>query len=367
MTNKQHFLRILVLSIILCLLVAYYAYQKIYTSPITVSIEKNFVITSNFDFIHEHWKEEKLSQLRTQESYATITATTQFDYFLQLCHWVHQQWEWSEPDPYPLSNALDILADIRAKKTGGFCGQYAYVFADVLKSIGFFDVRYIELWSPTGKSHFSVEVWSDQYEKWIMLDPDQALYYELADSKIPANAYEIRESLLNPAFKVNERPVHAQTPIAHHVTKDVYANFAVSLRSDLLRHTKPLTVQDRFDMFLFYQDQHTQTSAFQQVGDKIPYRHITTRKEDIYYDCNRVRIEYSIDTSLPGVVLEFFTEQSMANFKGFIVSVDQGKTWKYSPYQYLLTGQHDEYEVWVRPVNMFDRHGITTKAYIRFD
>lgn len=366
MINMKRVSRKLVLSMILLILLLYYGYQNIYKSRITVHLDRNEIIQSNFDFIHEHWKEEKLSQLQAQESYTTITATSQFNYFLQLCHWVHQQWESSVPDPYPLSNAIDILADIRAQKTGGFCGQYAYVFADVLKSVGFFDVRYVELWGPMGQSHFSVEVWCDQYEKWIMLDPHQALYYELNDSGIPANAYEIRESLLNASFHVKEKPIHAQIPVKHYVSKNVYMNFAVSLRSDLLRHSTPLTIQDRFDMFLFYQDQHTKPSAFKQFGHVIPYRHITMRKEDIYYDCNYVRVEYTIDFSEPHVALEFFTDQSMANFQGFIVSEDQGKTWKSSPYQFQITGKREEYEIWVKPVNMFDRQGMTTKVYIQF-
>ncbi len=358
--------RVIVLGLILSLLIIYYVYREIGSTSIEVNIDRNFIIQSNFNFTYEHWKEEKLLQLREQEDYKDITSDNQFNYFLQLCNWVHQQWEHSNPDPYPLSNAIDILADIRSQKTGGFCGQYSYVLADVLKSLGFFAVRYVELWSNSGESHFVVEVWCDQYEKWVILDPDRNLYYELTAPELPANAYEIRNSLYTNS-EVRARNIETRSIIGEDSKKNLYANFAVSLRSDLFRHTKPLSIQDRFDMFLFFKDGSTDETVFKMFNNRLPYRHITTRKEDIYYDCNRVRIEYSISEAANQVFLEFYTDRSMANFKTFALSFDKGKTWKQIYYQIVLTDEFEEYELWVRPLNMFDRPGCITKAHIFFE
>ena len=156
-------------------------------TEVRISCER--IRLSNFPFHYEHWKEQRLFQLRNQENFREISGRNQFEYFLKLCDWTHRQWQRSVPDPYPLSNAIDILADIRSKKTGGFCGQYAYVLADVLKSLGFFAVRYVELWSGSGESHFVVEAWSDQYQKWAILDPDNNLFYEIEGSGRPASAH----------------------------------------------------------------------------------------------------------------------------------------------------------------------------------
>ncbi|MDY6862156.1 MAG: transglutaminase-like domain-containing protein [Thermodesulfobacteriota bacterium] len=354
--------RKIILIAILIVITAFYIYQEKISLNIEVQITRNFIIQSNFDFIYEHWKEEKLFRLRENEDYKDITAKDQFDYFLKLCDWTHNQWEYSIPDPYPLSNAIDILADIRSKKTGGFCGQYSYVLADVLKSLGFFAVRYVEVWCNTGKSHFAIEVWCDQYEKWILLDPDKNIFYELVDLGIPANAYEIRNSLFT------EKKVIAKTADGHrrkldNINNGLFANFAVSLRSDLLRHTRPLTIHDRFHMFIFFKDHYTNEKVFK---GKIPYTHITTRLYDLYYDCNRTRIEYNINNKDKSIALEFFTDQSMANFNGFQISLDRGKNWEISSSHYFKKGDCEKFELWVRSVNTFGRHGCITKAQIFF-
>lgn len=370
MTKQLYNSRTCVLGLIFCGVLAYALYEWRHPPAIEVSIPRNTIIHSNFDFLYEHWKEEKLRQLREQENYTDLTAASEFAYFLKLCAWVHQQWESSDPEPYPLCNALDILADIRAGKTGGFCGQYAYVLADVLKSVGFFAVRYVELWSRTGESHFVVEVWSNEYEKWILLDPHQNLYYELEQTQLPANAYEIRLALLEPsAPRVIARQADDPTQRTTNPDIAVYAHFAVSLRADLLRHTKPLTIQDRFDMFLYYRDHYTDETVFQQpiFHNRIPYAHITTRPEDVYYDCNRVRVEYTIQKPTRQVVFQFLTEQSMPNFQFFKVSVDRGQQWERSADRYVFQGEPgSQHELWVAPVNMAGRIGSITKIFVKF-
>lgn len=357
--------RVWVLAGILLVCVIIYFSGVLAPTTVKVEIKRTKIVKSNYDFIYEHWKEEKLKQLRETEDFAKISESTQFKYFLGLCDWVHRQWLRSVPDPYPLSNALDILKDIRSGKTGGFCGQYAYVLADVLKSLGFFNVRYVELWSNKGKnqSHFVVEVWSDRYEKWVILDPDYNLYYEIKSTGLPANAYEIRRSLFG-GEAVAARPIDSSQTIKKDEQVHFYANFAVSQRSDLLRHTKPLTIGDRFDMFLFFRDRNT--SDFYPAGG-IPYTHVTERIEDLYFDCNAARVEYTIDKGTQDVLLSFFTDGSMPNFKGFSVSKDLGKTWVELPGNRLRVKKSTAPVVFLlTPVNMYGKPGCLNTINIEF-
>jgi len=373
MKDKRPFLtlRLLVLSFVLLGCIIIYFSGILAPNTVNVDIKRKTIIKSNYHFIYEHWKEEKLNYLRENEDFVKLKAPNQFKYFLELCDWVHRQWERSIPDPYPLSNAIDILKDIRSQKTGGFCGQYAYVLADVLKSLGFFNVRYVELWSNRGKnqSHFVVEAWSDRYEKWVTLDPDFNIYYEIKDSGIPANAYEIRQSLFSEQ-KVRARPVNPSQKIKEDEQMHLYANFAVSLRSDLMRHTKPLTIGDRFHMFLFFKDKHT-GDFFPGNGaggsGGIPYTHVTERKEDLYFDCNIARVEHSIDKSTKEVTLSFFTDNSMPNFKNFSISKDLGKNWQPLKGNIYRVKKNDRtIDLLVAPVNMYGRPGCVNKISIQF-
>ncbi len=365
MKSKPTSTRLLILLAVLLICIIIYFSGVLAPTGVEVEIQRKTIVKSNYDFIYEHWKEEKLEQLRGNEDFVKIRESDQFKYFLKLCHWVQQQWERSIPDPYPLSNAIDILADIRSGKTGGFCGQYAYVLGDVLKSLGFFNVRYVELWSSRSKdtTHFVVEAWSDQFEKWIILDPDYNIYYEIEHSGIPANAHDIRQSLFK-GPKVKARSIDPSRQVKEDENIHLYANFAVSLRSDLMRHTKPLTIGDRFHMFIFFIDKHT-TDFYS--GGGIPYTHVTERKEDLYFDCNAARAEYEVDENTGDVILSFFTEGSMPHFKHFAVSKDTGKTWNpLRGNQYRVEKSRKPVTLLVTPVNMYGRPGCINRVLIRF-
>ncbi len=336
----------------LLLLIAAACFFLFRPDKINVETGDNTIIKSNYSFIYEHWKEEGLRRLFDRENYKDIKAESQFDLFIKLCDWTHSQWEHSIPDPYPLSNALDILDDIRSGKTGGFCGQYSYVLADVLKSLGFFAVRYVEISDRSGNSHFVVEAWCDQFEKWVILDPDRNVFYRLQDSVTPANAVEIHRAYLENG-DISEVDIGTGEVRAKPGSMSLYYNFAVSMRSDLIRHRKPLTIQDRLDMFLFYRDEGR--------NDVPPYRNVTSRLNDIYFDCNKVRIEWEEGEDGKSVILSFFTDQSMPNFSSFMVSSDNGKNWRLSEGTESITGSCC---IQVKPVNAAGRPGCVNYAVV---
>jgi len=362
--KRVYLLALLLLAVVLAVL----QFNK-RPAQIRVEVDRNVIVKSNFDFIPEHWREPRLEQLAREESFPRIAAADQIGYYLALCDWVHQQWPASNPDPYPLCNAVDILRDIRAGKTGGFCGQYAYVLADVLKAAGYFSVRYVELWSnaENNQSHFVVEAWCDQYAKWVVLDPYDDLWYELKDTGVPASAFEVRSAFFG-GRPVAARPAAPGAPVDPGKNMNLYANIAVSLRSDLMRHNAPLSGEDRLRTFLFYRDTHSPDSFRWQGQIRARYETVTERIEDLYYDCNRVRVENSRDPATGDLVLAFFTDGSMANFKAFSLSLDGGKTWSAltgNRYRPVLAGTRQR--VLVTPVNQRGRQGCVTTVTITRD
>jgi hypothetical protein len=358
--QKKHAMRLLLPMAAVFLLLALFLSRQAFQTGIRVEISPVSARKSNFHFIPEHWKEPKLQQLRHDEGFKDLQFNDQLDLFLKLCDWTHRQWAMSIPDPYPLSNAVDILADIRSGRTGGFCGQYAYVLADVLKSIGFFSVRYVELWSAGAESHFVIEAWADQFGKWMILDPAENIYYVFSDSGLPANALEIRAALLQAGPVAAHSAGKPRSDRGKH-KMHLYANFAVSLRSDLMRLTKPLTVGDRFEMFLFFRDEKTDPAAFK---GRIPYSHITSRIDDIYFDCNYVRVGHRVDKKKNQVTLSLSTEGSMFNFDRFALSRDKGKSWLPCGDTITLPLGIGDSSLWVASVNMMGRFGRPTKVDI---
>jgi hypothetical protein len=322
-----------------------------------VAVERTAIVRSTFDFIPEHWKEPRLRELFLREGFKELTATGELDLFLAGCDWTHRQWPSGEPRPYPLCNALDILDDIRAGRTGGFCGQYAYVLADVLKASGFFAVRYVELTRPDGEGHFVVEAWSDEHAKWVVLDPAYDLWYRLKGSGAPASALEVRDALFGGPVVEPVAARGALDPRAASLAP-YYSHVAVSLRSDLMRSARPLTNQDRYDMFLFFRDAHTGAP----YAKAIPYRNVTERREDVLWDANVVRVE--VARAADRVNLALRTDGSMPNFKGFRMRTDPAGEWKPCGSSLEIARASGVKTLWVVPVNQFDRPGVPNRVDI---
>jgi hypothetical protein len=136
----------------------------------TIEILKHDQVPYRRSRLHFRWEDPAhpvLRRLRRREKLDDVIAgrETEIDRFMALLNWTRGQWEPGTPSPYPAWNAEVILREIRAKRTGGFCGQYAHVLGQSLLSLGQ-QMRYIGL-----KEHFALEVWSNELTKWIALDP----------------------------------------------------------------------------------------------------------------------------------------------------------------------------------------------------
>ena len=232
--------------------------------------------TSNYGFAHEGLGVYKVVRLREQERLDELVTQAQDELQIieSLTLWTRRQFEPGIPDPYPLSNGLDILADIRSGKTGGFCGQYAYLLADALKSYGFFDVRYVETWADETNSHFLVEVWSNQLGRWMLLDPlHAALVVDSAGEPLStwdAHAVAVgsgdgdaRRKWLAPEDEVARPPDDEYFPL--------FRLPAISLRSNLARQTQPWTIKERREQFLALRDDSNadlRPGYYQQESDR---------------------------------------------------------------------------------------------------
>jgi hypothetical protein len=91
--------------------------------------------------------------------------------------------------------ALEILRGVEDGQTF-FCSQYAHVFVSAAASLGWIDRelalrRHQDQPGQSSSEHSTTEIWSNQYRKWIMMDPTANMHVEKRD--VPLSAYEIRQ------------------------------------------------------------------------------------------------------------------------------------------------------------------------------
>jgi hypothetical protein len=125
--------------------------------------------------IHEDpWQHPRLRRLRQRENLDEVVSPgkTQFEKIVLLRGWARRQWE-AGPGPfyYPAWDALEILDLARQHHNRAFCAQYAVLFLQTCRSMGL-HARYLDM------GHFLASVWSDEYDRWVVMDPTNDLHYE---------------------------------------------------------------------------------------------------------------------------------------------------------------------------------------------
>ena len=140
----------------------------------------------------------KLRELREREGLDAVAggATAEFDRQVRLMDWVHRRFpRFGQPS----TNAQGALEIVRAIDSGHtfFCSQYAQLMVSAAASLGWVDrplaLRRHQGVNRVGGSteHAVTEIWSNQHDKWVMLDPTSNLYVER--DGVPLNAIEIRQ------------------------------------------------------------------------------------------------------------------------------------------------------------------------------
>ncbi len=138
----------------------------------------------------------KLKELREKYKLDEVVAPgkDEFDRQVLLLDWTHHQFKkFGRPSANP-RGALEILKCVEEGHTF-FCAQYGETFVSAAASLGWVDRalalrRHRDYPGAGSPEHTSTEIWSNQYRKWVMLDPTANLYVE--KDGVPLNAVEIR-------------------------------------------------------------------------------------------------------------------------------------------------------------------------------
>ena len=247
---------------------------------------------------------------------------TELARMLRLREWTKARFPLGVPKPYPPWDARVVLDWVESGRTGAFCAQFAHVFVQCAAALGW-PARYVgALSDETGKGHFVAEIWSNQYDKWVLMDPLYNVHYERKG--IPLNALELHRAWLDArgegvAVVRGERHFDDDPRIedeAHRLI-DCYGRFNLYLRSD--HPVTPVTAEERDAeaaggqaySLNFLDDRTTRQERFGRLQ--------SDRVEDFYWAINQTYLRIrSADADGLALVLD----HNMPDFSHFEGDVD---------------------------------------------
>ncbi len=234
-------------------------------------------IKSPYFFHYQDINHPKAKLLRVKVEPAIEGISNEWEQLIALRKWIKSQWEHGEPQ-FRTWDAL-ILLNLAGKGSRFWCSQYSIVYVQCCAVLGL-PARHLELYTENLDSHAVTEVWSNDYNKWIVMDVDYNCYY-IKDG-IPLSALEIHNAWLDgetDLIKI-ERGGTATMPDPHDAHKNLmayYNHLGYILRNDFLT----LEVEGAIPTHKIpgrhpqWVDERTPPLSF--------YSQITNRISDIYY------------------------------------------------------------------------------------
>lgn len=295
--------------------------------------EKNGVIhLRSWGFKNESLDHPGLKRLREKEKLDQVIAAgkDEFEKMRLLMDWVNSQWTNSAPDPYPPWDANRILALIRAGKTGGFCAQYAVVLGQAALSLGWIP-RYLDITTrerDPALGHFTVELWSNQHNQWVVLDPFFDCYFEREGK--PLSALEIHQALVaGESDKIKLVRGQGKNAAANSRLSDpqILAKFfhlAVDLRNNHL--SSPQHFWDRRDGYLSWKDDFTD-------GQPDLYQRFTKNPLEFNFPLNQLQVRL-VAGPAPEVLL-CMMRTNAPNLETIELKINDGP-WQTPPNPYTL-------------------------------
>ncbi len=163
--------------------------SAVYTVP-SHEAENIYMQNLPMRFYHENFHSEKLKSLK-KYAYSEYCKTGKDEYerMLLLKDWVHRELRYSlKCMDQQVKNSLMILNASR-EGSGFICTHFTSLYIQSALSVGW-TARYFFFKSTGIRQHAAPDIWSNQYRKWIFIDPSWNIHIE--KNGVPLTINEIR-------------------------------------------------------------------------------------------------------------------------------------------------------------------------------
>lgn len=146
-------------------------------------------------FYHESPEAHQLRSLLETYDYGEYASAgkTEFEKMQLLRDWVYRHIAYDSN--FADQDLLDAPAILERAKDGGafLCTNFATVYLQCALSLGW-TARYFILRMPTGEAHATCDIWSNEYRKWVFMDPSWNVHLE--KKGVPLSIEEVRREWL---------------------------------------------------------------------------------------------------------------------------------------------------------------------------
>ena len=347
--------------------------------------QNEWIVKGAFPFAYQA-PDDMLTELRRRYELDEVAQAgrTEFEQMLLLLEWVHTRWKHGSNLAPPARNALEIL---RAAEQGGdfMCGWYSVTLMQCLLALGFV-ARTVSIaktateWmahDERGIGHSITEVWSHQFHKWIMLDPDYNVYYE-RDGAIACPLARWISIGHGSARRWNEvRMMEGPTP------------FRLSDRRNFDEFKPSLWTAFRHNIGDWYADvgvlmgntQHSSTDSLQVLRwmdewtppNIVDRNHptsasFTSNEHDMYWTVDQVQINLKADETAwqqEEALLHVSLEHSMPNIASLLVRLGE-EAWRKTEADFSWKLRPGKNQIMAKAVNAFGREGHTSRIVLRY-
>ena len=314
-----------------------------------IDVGNQEIRTTSMPFAYEDFKHPKLAELRRKYKLDEVVAgaETEFEKMVMLRNWVKSQWRYKPPtDKYPAWDADEIL---QLKK--GFCVQFAIVYMQCCQSLGY-NARFVFGYHSgvVNTGHEVTEVWSNQYNRWVLMDANGDLHYADPETNEPLSMLEVHDRMVKEYYgdkmigwpnkpdgprgvdtlgtcrrtelkAVRSDPTKSEKPRWPRYAK--WGMIRMMPRNNFYSQPYPLPKTQGFTWdwseYWVWEDRQTPKSYAYR------YRNITARRADWEWTPNRVRFDASCGGKPRTVDVQMGT--FTPGFETFLVRVD-GKEWQ---------------------------------------
>jgi len=334
-------------------------------------------------FYHESSRHQRIQALLDEFDFddCALRGVSEFDQMLLLKDWVYRR------IPYDLNYKDAELLDAgqilrRAQKGESFiCTSMAVVFVECAVSLGW-TARLVFLRKKSGQEHAAADIWSNQYRKWIYIDPTWNIHLERHG--VPLSVLEARKEWLARKGKQityvfgagdhRERYRAAQLPVSR---GDSAIWRYLPLDSTWLEYTFQIGVVGRNDLISCAVSGRPLWERVYIIRDRFNRRDrswflaesgIPVAPRDLFHELNRVDI--AIEGRAPDrprpVLVRFRINRNNTfapNFMEYLVKVDDGE-WEVAEEEYRWKIKRGRNVLAARIMNRFGMVGPITKKEI---